>query len=157
MGDALPQTSLSPVHSYEELLAAESPDVAWPTLDENTAAAMCYTSGTTGNPKGVVYSHRSMFLHSMGLTMACSFGMSESDVFLPVVPMFHVHGLGHALRQRHVGAKQVFPGPHLTPPRPGRADPERARDPHRRRADALAGPAGSCSKRSATICPACAR
>src|SRR5512147_1724716 len=82
------------VHAYEELLSATSPDHPWPHLDENDAAAMCYTSGTTGNPKGVVYSHRSIFLHCMGLTMADSLGLCERDVYLPVVPMFHVMAWG---------------------------------------------------------------
>src|SRR5258708_7589741 len=116
MAEALRQTSLSPVYSYEELLRAESADVAWPKLDENSAAAMCYTSGTTGNPKGVVYSHRALYLHSMGLTMSCSFGMSEADVFLPVVPMFHVLAWGTPFVCAMLGLKVVFPGPHLTPP-----------------------------------------
>jgi fatty-acyl-CoA synthase len=115
MGDALPQTSLSPVYSYEELLRAESPDIAWPALDENSAAAMCYTSGTTGNPKGVVYSHRALYLHSMGLSMSCSFGMNEGDVFMPVVPMFHVLAWGTPFVDAMLGIKVVLPGPHLTP------------------------------------------
>jgi len=76
---------------------------------------MCYTSGTTGNPKGVVYSHRSIYLHCMGLTMADSLGMMERDTFLPVVPMFHVMAWGTPYASAMVGCKLVFPGPHLTP------------------------------------------
>lgn len=115
MGDKVPETTLSPVHSYEELLRAESPDYAWPRLAENDAAAMCYTSGTTGNPKGVAYSHRAIYLHAFGLAMADSFGMAERDVFMPVVPMFHVLAWGTPFVATMLGAKQVYPGPHLQP------------------------------------------
>jgi fatty-acyl-CoA synthase len=115
MADKLPETSLSPVHDYEELLRAESPDHNWPKLDERSAAAMCYTSGTTGNPKGVVYSHRAIYLHSLGLSMTDSFGLSERDTFMPVVPMFHVLAWGTPFANTMLGVKQVFPGPHLTP------------------------------------------
>ena len=76
---------------------------------------MCYTSGTTGNPKGVLYSHRSIFLHSLGLTMTDSFGMGEHDIFMPVVPMFHVLAWGTPFAGTMVGVKWVMPGPHMTP------------------------------------------
>ena len=116
MGDKIPEgTTLSPVHSYEELLANASPEYTWPHLNENDAAAMCYTSGTTGNPKGVVYSHRSIYLHSLGLSMSDSFGISERDVCLPVVPMFHVLAWGTPFAAVMLGTKLVFPGPHLQP------------------------------------------
>jgi fatty-acyl-CoA synthase len=116
MGPTVPETTLSPVHSYEELLAAESPDFPWPQPAETDAAAMCYTSGTTGNPKGVVYSHRAIYLHSMGLSMADSFGLSERETFMPVVPMFHVLAWGIPYAATMLGMKLVMPGPHLTPP-----------------------------------------
>jgi fatty-acyl-CoA synthase len=79
------------VHEYEELLAAEPDSFDWPELDEFSAAAMCYTSGTTGHPKGIVYSHRSSYLHSMGACLGNAFGLSERDRVLPVVPMFHAN------------------------------------------------------------------
>ncbi|MEP7133934.1 MAG: long-chain fatty acid--CoA ligase [Chloroflexota bacterium] len=116
MGDKVPEgTTLSPVHAYEDLLSSSSPEYPWPHLQENDAAAMCYTSGTTGNPKGVVYSHRSIYLHSLGLSMTDSFGLSERDVFMPVVPMFHVLAWGTPFATVMLGTKLVFPGPHMTP------------------------------------------
>ncbi|MBI5294017.1 MAG: long-chain fatty acid--CoA ligase [Chloroflexi bacterium] len=116
MGDKVPDgTTLSPVHAYEDLLKNASPDYPWPNLDENEAAAMCYTSGTTGNPKGVVYSHRAIYLHSLGLSMADSFGISERDSFMPVVPMFHVLAWCIPFATVMLGSKLVFPGPHMQP------------------------------------------
>jgi fatty-acyl-CoA synthase len=116
MGDKVPEgTTLKPIHSYEELLANSSPEYPWPHLNENDAAAMCYTSGTTGNPKGVVYSHRSIYLHSLGLSMIDSFGLTEREVFMPVVPMFHVLAWGTPFATVMLGSKLVFPGPHLQP------------------------------------------
>lgn len=116
MGPAVPpDTKLSPVYAYEDLIQNSSPDYPWPHLDENEAAGMCYTSGTTGNPKGVVYSHRALYLHSLGLSMADSFGLSERDTFMPVVPMFHVMAWGTPFACTMLGVKLVMPGPHLTP------------------------------------------
>lgn len=115
MGDKVPETTLSPVSAYEDLLKDVGPDHPWPRLHENDAAAMCYTSGTTGNPKGVAYSHRAIYLHSFGLGMADSFAISERDVVLPVVPMFHVLAWGTPFVSTMVGATLVFPGPHLQP------------------------------------------
>src|SRR5215210_2328783 len=104
------------LESYEDLLeGADEADFEYPDLDENDAAAMCYTSGTTGRPKGSLYSHRSICLHSMALAMADGLGLQERDVALPVVPMFHVNAWGLPFAATLVGAKQVMPGPHLDP------------------------------------------
>jgi fatty-acyl-CoA synthase len=100
---------------YETLLAgAES--VEFEVADEDRAAAMCYTSGTTGNPKGVVYSHRSSVLHSMAAMLADNIGVREADVVLPIVPMFHANAWGLAHAAVFAGADLVFPGPDMTPP-----------------------------------------
>ncbi len=97
------------VHAYEDLLAGEPEAFDWPELDERSAAAMCYTSGTTGNPKGVVYSHRSTYLHSMGVCMGNTFGLSERDRVLPVVPMFHANAWGLAYAAVMAGADLIMP------------------------------------------------
>jgi fatty-acyl-CoA synthase len=103
------------VHSYEELLAPAAETFDWPDLDELSAAAMCYTSGTTGMPKGVVYSHRSAYLHSMGVCMGNSLGMSEQDRVLPVVPMFHANAWGLAYAAVMSGADLIMPDRFLQP------------------------------------------
>jgi fatty-acyl-CoA synthase len=103
------------IRDYEAVLARAEP-VEFSVDDEDRAASMCYTSGTTGNPKGVVYSHRSTVLHTMGSMMTDSLGVSESDVILPVVPMFHANAWGLAHSAVMSGARLVMPGPDLSPP-----------------------------------------
>ncbi len=93
----MPATPLRNAVPYEEWLAEADGDFAWKTFDENTAAGMCYTSGTTGNPKGVLYSHRSNVLHSMMAAQADAMGICSRDVIMPVVPMFHANCWGLAL------------------------------------------------------------
>jgi fatty-acyl-CoA synthase len=97
------------VLSYEELLGAESPGFDYPEVDERSAAAMCYTSGTTGNPKGVVYSHRSTYLHSMAATSGTTFALTESDRILPIVPMFHANAWGLPYAGWMTGSDFVMP------------------------------------------------
>ena len=104
------------LESYEDFLeGADEARFEYPDFDENDAAALCYTSGTTGRPKGALYSHRSISLHSMSLAMADGLGIQERDVVLPVVPMFHVNAWGVPFASTLVGAKQVMPGKHLDP------------------------------------------
>ena len=98
---------------YEELLAKQSADYEWPTFDENLASSMCYTSGTTGHPKGVLYSHRSTMLHTLVAALPDTLSISSRDVVLPVVPMFHVNAWGIPYAGAMTGAKLVFPGPAL--------------------------------------------
>ena len=113
--DPLPATTLAPIHRYEDLLAGSADTFDWPEQDENDAAGMCYTSGTTGNPKGVVYSHRALVLQCFAQAMADTFGLSESDRVLSVVPMFHANAWGLPFSSTMVGASQVYPGAQPTP------------------------------------------
>jgi fatty-acyl-CoA synthase len=105
-GDA---SALGDVLRYEEILAAEQPGFEWPELDERAAAAMCYTSGTTGNPKGVVYSHRSTFLHSMAAGAGSVFAFTEHDRILPIVPMFHANAWGLPYAGWMAGSDFIMP------------------------------------------------
>jgi fatty-acyl-CoA synthase len=98
---------------YEELIGAEDGAYTWPEFDENTASSICYTSGTTGHPKGAVYSHRSTLLHAYASALPDAMNCSSRDVILPVVPMFHVNAWGLPYSAALVGAKLVMPGPHL--------------------------------------------
>jgi fatty-acyl-CoA synthase len=101
---------------YETLLAGAPEQLyPWPRLNENAAAAMCYTSGTTGHPKGVVYSHRSLFLHSYGICMADTFALSERDAILQLIPMFHANGWGIPYAGIMTGSRLIFCGRHLQP------------------------------------------
>lgn len=112
----LPETTLSPVYHYEKLLEEATGDYEYPDdLDENAPAGMCYTSATTGNPKGVIYSHRGIVLHSMALGMADSAAVSEKDIAMPVVPMFHVNAWGLPFAAVWFGTSLVLPGPYFTP------------------------------------------
>jgi fatty-acyl-CoA synthase len=106
-------TALPNLSCYEDLIDAEDGRYSWPVFDENTASSLCYTSGTTGHPKGALYSHRSSVLHAYGAALPDAMGCSASDVILPVVPMFHVNAWGLPYSAPMVGAKLVFPGPFL--------------------------------------------
>ncbi len=108
--EKMPKTSLENAHCYETLLAQQSTSFEWPEFDERSAASMCYTSGTTGNPKGVLYSHRSTVLHGLASISKDTLGLSSTSCFLPVVPMFHVNAWGTPYAAAITGAKQVFPG-----------------------------------------------
>ncbi len=106
----MPATGLANTLCYEALVAAGATVFEWPELDENTACALCYTSGTTGNPKGVLYSHRSTMLHAYASMMPDAMGISGRDVVMPIVPMFHVNAWGMPYACPMAGAKLVFPG-----------------------------------------------
>ncbi|WP_332777821.1 3-(methylthio)propionyl-CoA ligase [Polaromonas sp.] len=112
--DKLPEGSGIPnLVSYEAWIAAQSSDYAWPSFDENSASSMCYTSGTTGNPKAALYSHRSTILHAYAAALPDVMCLSARDSILPVVPMFHVNAWGIPYSAALTGAKLVFPGPGL--------------------------------------------
>ncbi|HXZ92993.1 MAG TPA: 3-(methylthio)propionyl-CoA ligase [Burkholderiales bacterium] len=98
---------------YEELIGAQDDKFEWPSFDEHTAACLCYTSGTTGNPKGALYSHRSTMLHAYAAALPDALNLSARDVVLPVVPMFHVNAWGLPYSCALTGTKLVLPGPHL--------------------------------------------
>ncbi len=110
-GQAAPDGMLD----YEQLIEPELPTFVYPHLDERQAAGLCYTSGTTGRPKGVLYSHRALVLHSLASALPDVLGVGMSDAIMPVVPMFHVNAWGIPFTAAMVGAKLVFPGPHLDP------------------------------------------
>jgi len=109
----MPQTSLKNAVAYEDWIAEVDGNFTWKTFDENTAAAMCYTSGTTGDPKGVLYSHRSNVLHSMMANNGDALGATSKDVMLPVVPLFHANSWGIAFSAPAMGTKLVMPGAKL--------------------------------------------
>jgi fatty-acyl-CoA synthase len=109
----MPESTLPNVVCYEELLAEQSDEYEWPQFDENTASGMCYTSGTTGHPKGVVYSHRSTLLHALSGALPDVTTASNMETTLPVVPMFHVNAWGAPYAALMVGMKMVLPGPKM--------------------------------------------
>jgi len=109
--DAMPDCALPNPICYEDLISGQSSDIVWPVFDERAASSLCYTSGTTGNPKGVLYSHRSTYMHSMGmLTLAGEAGLTTGATVLPVVPLFHANAWGTPYVAPLVGANMVFPG-----------------------------------------------
>ncbi|MES3020387.1 MAG: 3-(methylthio)propionyl-CoA ligase [Pseudomonadota bacterium] len=109
--ERMPQeTRIAKLLCYEDLMASSSDDYTWPVFDENSAASLCYTSGTTGNPKGALYSHRSTVLHAYGSAMPNALNVSSRDTVLPVVPMFHVNAWGLPYSVLLSGAKMVYPG-----------------------------------------------
>ncbi len=109
----MPETTLPNAHCYETIVGAEPADFAWPEFDEMTASSLCYTSGTTGNPKGVLYAHRSTVLHSYAACMHDVMGLRADDAVMPVVPMFHANSWGIAYSAPMSGAKLVLPGAQL--------------------------------------------
>jgi len=112
----IPSCSLHPAIYYENLIAQGNPQYAFPAdIDENDVAGLCYTSATTGNPKGVAYTHRGIYLHSLSLGLADTLGLSEKDTVMPIVPMFHVNAWGLPFGSVWFGSKQVLPGPMPTP------------------------------------------
>ncbi len=114
----LPESTIQPLYSYEELLSTGDPSYEFvKDIDENQPAGMCYTSATTGKPKGVVYTHRAIVLHSFALGLADTAAISESDISMPVVPQFHVNAWGTPFACTWFGSTQVLPGPRFTPKR----------------------------------------
>ena len=109
----MPESKLQSVRCYEDLIGGRSTDYPWPDVDEDSASVLCYTSGTTGDPKGVLYSHRSTVLHAYGSIMPDAMGLSKRDVALPVVPMFHVNAWGMPYSCAIAGAKIVMAGPKM--------------------------------------------
>ncbi len=113
--DSLPKVDVANLFCYEDLLAEDLPEFTWPSLDENTACTLCYTSGTTGNPKGVLYSHRSTVIHGLAANAADALGLVARDSVLMVVPLFHANAWSLPFSGAMCGAKLVLPGPRLDP------------------------------------------
>ncbi len=108
--ESLPETKLKNIHSFEELVEAEDDSFEWVKVEEDEACGLCYTSGTTGNPKGVLYSHRSNVLHTLAANSADAMGIKSTDVVMPVVPMFHANAWGLSFSAPMSGCKVVMPG-----------------------------------------------
>ncbi len=115
MGEDVPETSLDPVTDYESFVADHETEYDWPELDEDQPAGMCYTSGTTGRPKGVEYTHKMLWAHTMESLSPGGIPMDDDDVVMPVVPMFHVNAWGMPFTATAGGAKHVYPGPSPNP------------------------------------------
>ena len=113
--DAGLETKLPNAYFYEDLMAKAFEDYEWRGINENAAMGLCYTSGTTGDPKGVLYSHRSVYLHTMGISHANAFALSEQDVVMPAVPMYHAMAWGLPYACAYAGSDMVLPGQHLKP------------------------------------------
>ena len=109
----MPAADVAPLLCYEDLMAAAAPELTWPRFDENTACTLCYTSGTTGNPKGVLYSHRSTLLHGLAACAADALALSARDSVLMVVPLFHANAWSLPFSAAMCGAKMILPGPRL--------------------------------------------
>ncbi|WP_136717816.1 long-chain fatty acid--CoA ligase [Halorientalis salina] len=115
IGDSVPETDLEPVTDYESFIEGNDTDYDWPTLSEDRPAGMCYTSGTTGKPKGVEYTHQMLWSHTMASQSPQGIPMDDTDVVMPVVPMFHVNAWGMPFSATAGGAKHVYPGPSPEP------------------------------------------
>ncbi|WP_327051401.1 long-chain fatty acid--CoA ligase [Halomicrococcus gelatinilyticus] len=115
MGEAVPETSLDPVTDYESFVGEQEPSYEWPELDEDQRAGMCYTSGTTGRPKGVEYTQQMLWSHTMATLTPQGLDIDDGDVVMPVVPMFHVNAWGMPFSLTAAGAKHVYPGPSPDP------------------------------------------
>ncbi|AGB35891.1 long-chain fatty acid--CoA ligase [Natronococcus occultus] len=115
MGESVPETGLEPITDYESFIGARTTDYDWPELDEDAPAGMCYTSGTTGKPKGVEYTQQMLWSHTMMTLTPQGLGIAEDDVIMPVVPMFHVNAWGLPFSTTAAGAKHVYPGPSPDP------------------------------------------